>query len=231
LKLGHAQQAPPRLAVNQGEKTMNAIPHRLIRIRPIAALFVISLFATSMLATGQAAAAPATYNLILKLNGTPLTCARGSFVFDKAALPAGATSGAASSAQVVIDAGCFQKLQPGRPPVFVPWPAQQLTMTGNLTIHLKDLVSKQEQPVPSVYGVTGNLSSGNNVIQFSLNATDPQRTARVCDNPSCNANNSIAVLTYHAFNVNSIPEPETLALVLLGALGLGIARMRGRPRA
>jgi hypothetical protein len=212
-------------AVNLGDKTMNPIRYRSVRLTPFAALFALS-----MLGAGQAAAAPATYNLILKQGGTPLTCARGAFVFDKAAvLQAGNTSGTTSTAEVTIDAGCFTKTA-GRPPVTAPWPAQQLTLTGTLTIHLVGLTSKQEQPVLSVYGVTGTLASGNNVIQFSHNAIDPKRTARVCDAPLCPTGSSITVLTYHAVNVNSIPEPETLALVLMGALGLGFARWRGQRR-
>jgi hypothetical protein len=180
-----------------------------------------------MLASGQSLAEPATYNLILKKGGVVLQCARGAFVFDKAALAPGATSGTTSSAEVTVDAGCFSKVT-GRPPVSVPWPGAPLKLTGTLTIHLKPLVSKQEHPVPSVFGVTGNLSSASDTIKFEYNATEPQRTARVCDNPSCDATSSIAVLTYHAVNVNSIPEPETLTLVLLGVLGLGVARSLGR---
>ncbi|MBK9324941.1 MAG: hypothetical protein IPN00_00920 [Hydrogenophilales bacterium] len=201
---------------------MNPMPPRLTRFRPHAAAFALL-----MLASGQSFAEPATYNLMLKKGGVVLECARGAFVFDKAALAPGETSGKTSSAEVTIDAGCFSKIT-GRPPVSVPWPEGNLKLSGDLTIHLKPLVSKKEQPVPSVFGITGSLSSASDTIKFAYNDTEPQRTARVCDNPSCNDNSSIAVLTYHAVNVNSIPEPETLALVLLGVLGLGVARWLGR---
>lgn len=202
---------------------MSSIRAPFMRLSPVAAMFVLLT-----LGAAPALAAPATYNIILKQQAVaPSTCARGGFVFDKAAL-AGAISGSASSAQVTIDAGCFTRVV-GR--TEVPWPATQLTFTGNLTIHLKDQVVKQEQPVASVFGISGTMSSGNDRVVFTYdpNAGLTERLARVCDNPSCSGTNTVAVLTYHAFNeANAVPEPETLALLLLGALGIGFARWRRR---
>lgn len=59
---------------------MNPMPPRLTRFRPHAAAFTLL-----MLASGQSFAEPATYNLMLKKGGVVLECARGAFVFDKAA--------------------------------------------------------------------------------------------------------------------------------------------------
>jgi len=187
-----------------------------------------TILALLSMAAAQAYAAPATYNLVLKQGGVALTCARGAFVFDKAALAPTATSGVASSVEVIIDKDCF--LRPTRGNPNARWPASDLIFAAAtpVTIHLKNLVVKNEQPVPSVFGVTGALSSGNNRIEFAYNTLDPQRTARVCDNSPCNANSSVAVMTYHAYNLNSVPEPETLALLLLGALGMGYARWSRR---
>lgn len=200
---------------------MNILKNRILRA--CATTILLGLLALSSV---QAAAEPTVYNLILKQAGKPLACAPGSFTFDKAAL-AGATSGTASAAEVKINAGCFTRVIDR---VEVPWPDETLTFSGQLTISLKNLVSKQEQPVPSVYGVTGVLTSGNNRIEinYSPNAGITERVANVCDNSPCNDTSIVAVLTYHAYNTESVPEPQTLVLIALGAVGLGLARWRWR---
>jgi hypothetical protein len=222
---GKPDLSPLSRPTHTGGPTMNILQNRYLRTGATTAF--LALLAMS---AGQAVAAPIVYNLILKQGSpaVPLQCATGSFTFDKAALN-GANSGSASVAEVKIQKDCFPR--PTRTDPNARWPASDLTFTMTdpaLQIILKGLVSKQEQPVPSVYGVTGALVSGNNRIEFSYNTTQPQRTARICDNPSCNAQSSVAVVQYHAYNDASVPEPETLALIGLGAIGLALARRRRR---
>lgn len=178
-----------------------------------------ALLGLLLAAAGPAMAA--SYNILLK-SGTPAeiqTCATGGFTFDKA----GVGSFGTTSPSVILNGSpllCFGTNQ-----------SNKALATGTLSVNVADVTLNNQNQGPNVVSIVGNLSSGQNgnndfTIRFladkSFTVTRNTGQAPVLGSG-----------VYHIVNTaNTVPEPQTLALVLgsLAALVLSM-RLRRRRRA
>jgi hypothetical protein len=96
-----------------------------------------------------------------------------------------------------------------------------VAITGNGTLNTAMIKSKDELPVSSADGIT--FSGSNLTLGWSANAPAiGTRDFTYVIDPSTTITG-----TYHLVNnVNSVPEPETLLLSLIGLAGLALTRRK-----
>ena len=115
-----------------------------------------------------------------------------------------------------ITAGCFATGQP----------ATAVAISGTGTLNTAMIQSKTEQPVSSADGIT---FSGEN-LKLDWISKAPATGTRVftftIPGATVNDPSTTIIGSYHLFNVNSIPEPETLLLSLIGLVGLALTRRK-----
>jgi hypothetical protein len=171
------------------------------------------LMAVLLGASGTAAAA--TYNIILKSGGAANGCATGGFSFTKTTV---GTSPATSPSVTLngLAAPCFGV-------------NQNLTLsTGAVNVTVANVTLNGQDQGPNVVSIGGSLSSGGNgANHYTINLAH-DKSFTVTQNTGQNP--VVGSGTYHIYNINSVPEPESLALALLGLSALAFARLRARRR-
>ncbi|OYY94296.1 MAG: hypothetical protein B7Y41_08230 [Hydrogenophilales bacterium 28-61-23] len=98
-------------------------------------------------------------------------------------------------------------------------PAAAVAISGSGTLNSAMIQSKTELPVASADGITFSSSSLN--LTWASNA--PSIGTR---NFTFTEGANTVSGAYHLFNINSIPEPETLWLALIGLAGLVLTRLK-----
>ncbi len=175
-------------------------------------------------------AAADSYNVILKQNGSPLACATGGFQYTKDGSTGWQTPTAPS---VNLAANCITDV-----PAALFNPGALKVIIQNVTLN------KQAQGL-NVVGLGNGLissatGSGANHVYYNLVFTyaGPYKTAtrnytimKVQGTAALGQTRTvIASGTYHVQNVNAVPEPESLLLLLAGAAGLFYVRRRKQAR-
>lgn len=200
-----------------------------------------SLMGLVLAASGPAMAA--TYNIILKNSAGALTCATGGFTFDKINAGTFGTSGAS-----VVLSGCATS--------FVPLNANGSYVPGALNVVVENVtVNKpgtggQNEPLnqgPNVEGLTGTLrysttapgtcqgtgsTEGTKTYTITFNYQGSQNPANRTYTLSCaGPGNFTTSGRYHVYNTaNAVPEPESVALVLVGLSALALSGSLRRRR-
>lgn len=170
---------------------------------------------------GPAMADP--YNILLKDSGGVVqTCATGGFTFTKTTVGSFPTT--APSVNLTASAAN---------PCFGATNARTLN-TGTLNVQVANVILNGQDQGPNVVSISGNLSSGNGannyIIKFSSDRTFTlhQNTGSAGNEPQVGSG-----IYFVRNTVNQVPEPESLALVVvgLGALALSghILRRRKSP--
>lgn len=154
-----------------------------------------------------------TYNIILKSGGAAQSCATGGFTFTKSGVGTSAASGASVTLSGSVPLPCFG-VDASR------------TLTGPLSVTVAN-VTQDGQQIPSVVSINGNLSSGNGNNHYTIRFL-ADKTFTVTRNTGQDP--QVGAGTYHIYNINSVPEPQTLWLALLGLSGLAWS-FRKRKRA
>jgi hypothetical protein len=176
----------------------------------------------------------ATYNIVLKsLADANIACASGGFSFTKTTAGTFPTGGASVSL-----VGC--------PASFVPNIANGTYIPGNLNVVVQNITTPQPQG-PNVEGLTGTLQfstsahgncqgNGNSAQQktytISFSYGGAPNSANRTYTITCAGNGTFTVSGhYDVRNTASVPEPETLLLMLAGLGGYRLAmRRRRKPR-
>lgn len=175
--------------------------------------------------TASGAAVADNYNIIFKTsrNGTStiLSCATGGFTFTKTT--AGTFPVASASATL---AGCATSTFPA--------PANGTYTLGALNVLVADVTTTEPQG-PNVVGLNGNLiytttapgdctgaGTNTNSKTYSINFTQ-SGTSGGFFTVSCTGDGTYTSSTYpyYVVNVNNVPEPQSLALMLLGMGAMG----------
>ncbi|MGA7178274.1 MAG: PEP-CTERM sorting domain-containing protein [Thiobacillaceae bacterium] len=185
--------------------------------------------AAGLMMAGNAFAA--SYFIILKDNASNnIGCASGGFSFTKTSAGTFPTGGAS-----VMLGRC----------TFVPGIANGTYSPGNLSVVVQDITTPQPQG-PNVEGLTGTLQftttaagdcdgTGTSTlpktytITFSYGGT-PNPASRTYSIACAGPGNPLPPVTgvYDARNTASLPEPETLLLMLAGLAGYGLVMRRRR---
>lgn len=127
------------------------------------------------------------------------------------------TMNSAGAFTMNIAADCFAAGQP----------AAAVAITGNGTLNTAMIKSKDELPVSSADGIT--FSGDNLTLVWSSNAPAIGTRGFSYVIPGATVNDPSTTIpgTYHLVNnVNSVPEPETLLLSLIGLAGLALTRRK-----
>ena len=182
---------------------------------------------------GMAGTASAqAYNVFLKApaSTTPLICASGGFTFTKTGAGISATTGPS-----VTLSGC--------PTTFVPTIANGSYSTGTLNAVVEDVTINGQDQGPNVVGLTGALSfqtidagdcqgTGTDTQQKTYTITFGYASTAPTPNPAgrmytiaCSGNGNFSVSgNYHVNNTNTVPEPGSLWIALLGLGALFASR-------
>ena len=194
--------------------------------------FMLGLVAAiALLLTNSAFAA--SYNIIFKTTDNAIICgAHGGFTFTKDTEGSSAPSGASALLQQV-----------GSPTEFVPAIANGTYSPGTLNVVVQDITTPQPQGL-NVEGLTGTLQFSTNTagdcdgtgtstdtktftITFSYGGSptpDSRTFALTCSGPG----NFSTSGRYDVRNTASVPEPETLLLMLAGLGGYKLVMRRRR---
>jgi hypothetical protein len=216
-------QGPRPCAIPKGDLDMKTSFAGPRRVTALAGLFALTL-------TASGAAMADSYNIIFKTTRDPttiLSCATGGFTFTKT----GAGSFSPDSASAILS-GCAL-------PTF-PTPAngsytQGVAPNSPLEVVVADVVTTEPQG-PNVVGLTGTLQmttsaagdcagAGTDTIPKTYTINFSQSgTSGGTFNVTCTGDGSYTSATYPYYVYNtasSVPEPETLLLVLLGLGAMG----------
>ncbi len=193
-------------------------------------VFGLCAAAVGLMLAGNALAA--SYNILLKDNaGVIIGCATGGFAFTKTT----AGSFPASGATIMLT-GC--------PSSFVPGIANGTYIPGSLSVVVQNITTPQPQG-PNVEGLTGTVQfsttaqgtcqgTGASTQQKTYTITftyggSPNIASRVFT-LTCAGNGTLRGVTghYDVHNNASVPEPETLLLMLAGLVGYRLVMQRRR---
>jgi hypothetical protein len=167
------------------------------------------LAAVAMLVSGSATAA--TYNVWLKKTQGQ------AYQIDNQKCAVG-TVDSVGAFNLTIEAFCFGDGQP----------AAQVTISGNGTLHTADIqTNANNEPVSSADGITFN--DQNLVMTWGPKALAVGARVFTYTIPGAAQGDQATVIAglYHLHNqAASIPEPETLALALIGLAGLALTRRK-----
>lgn len=167
----------------------------------------------AVLVVASGGAMAANYNIILKSGGTPSGCATGGFTFTKT------TTGSfsASSPSVTLNG-------PAVTPCFGVAELRTLNL-GALNVVVANVTANGQDQGPNVVSINGSLSSGNGSNHYTITFLN-DKSFTVTQNTGQNP--QVGSGTYHVYNLASVPEPESLALVVLGLGALALSRLRAR---
>lgn len=192
----------------------------------------------ALLATVALPAMADSYNIILKQGGTALTCASGGVTFTKDPND-GPGWKTPDNASVTIQDGCIAGV-PGA--TFTP---------GGLKVIVRNVTMTQQDQGLNVVGLESGLrtpatGTGANRVFYRIvfafqgpyrpkqepAATRTFQIIKITGTAASGLQEEVvATGTYHVHNVNTVPEPETVLLLLVGAGGLYLARRRRVTRA
>ena len=184
------------------------------RVRHIAAS--AALVGAMLAASGSAMAA--SYNIILKsAAGAVQSCATGGFSFTKPTTPPLTGEFPASGASVTLTGSSAS-------PCFGADSTRTL-VPGALSVTVANVTLNGQDQGPNVVSITGNLTSGNGSNNYTINFAS-NRTFTVTQNTGLNP--TVGSGVYHIYNMNSVPEPDTLWLALAGLGALAFLGRRKR---
>ena len=169
--------------------------------------------------SGSAMAANAPYNIILKTSaGVIQTCATGALTFDKASVgPTYPATGTATAESVVFD---------GSPAPCLGVNADTTLNSGTLSVQVDNVTLNGQAQGPNVVSISGDLDNGNGngryLIHFNANKTFTINHREAPNDPQVGSG------IYFIYDVNSIPEPETILLILAGLSALALSRRKRR---
>lgn len=194
---------------------MNSIQQHWFKRRVLSSMFIGMLCAVSAYASAD------TYNVVLKQNGTPLTCTTGGFSFTKTSPGTFPATGLSIS----VAANCIPASTGG----FIP-AATFSTGSPNLTV--QNVTMNGQNQGPNVEGLAGNVTNGGTgaslyTIKLAYSGdgnANITRTFTITRNGGQAGQVAIASGTYYLRNTKSIPEPETVLLLLVGVGALALAR-------
>lgn len=196
---------------------MNSIKQRWFERHAIAAIFFGFLCVISVQAYAD------SYNAVLKQNGTALTCTAGGFNFTKTTAGTFPLSGLSIS----VAANCVTTLTTG----FIP---ATTFNTGTPNLIVQNVTMNGEVQGANVEGIAGDLTNGLNgtnryTIRFAYSGDGNANISRTFTIIKGQGQTStVASGTYYLRNTRSIPEPETILLILSGFVAFGLARRIGR---
>ena len=189
---------------------------------------------------GMASTASAqAYNVFLKApaSTTPLICASGGFTFTKSGVGTFATTGPS-----VTLSGC--------PTTFVPSIANGVYSPGTgVSAVVESVTINAQDQGPNVVGLTGALGfqtsaggdcagAGTSTLQKTYTITFSYLSSQPTPNPggrmytiTCTGDGSFSVSgLYHVNNTNTVPEPDSVWIALLGLGALLASRQVLRRR-
>lgn len=173
----------------------------------------------------SAHAAADAYNIILKQGGSPLACATGGFNFTKTAVGTFPTS----NRLITVASGCISGL-----------PASSFN-SGDLQVVVENVMLNAQAQGANVTGLRESLRTpasgvGANQVYYRIvfyktgTSSAPIRTYKIRKIMGTVAlgqtSTAVSEGTYHVQNVNAVPEPESLLLLLAGAASLFYMRRR-----
>lgn len=170
------------------------------------------LLGVMLAASGSALAA--SYNIILKdAGGVIQTCATGGFTFTKTTVGTFPTSGASVALNGTNATPCFGVNQ------------NSTLSSGTLNVTVANVTLNGQDQGPNVTSLSGSLTSAGNGSNSYTIAFAADKSFTVTQNNG--QGRQVGSGVYFVYNVNSVPEPETL---WLGVAGLGALWLSRRLR-